>query len=211
MTCPSDHSYDFIVIGAGAAGCILANKLSSVPTHQVLLIEAGGSDRHPIHRVPKGFYFTLANPRYAKSFSTDPNSPGGGEMYKRGRVLGGSTTINGLVWNRGGRDFYASWEAAGNRGWGWEDFLSAFRAIENHQLGASPMRGGSGMTPISLAGPPDEACDAFLASMAANGVPTVADMNATHDDRGSYVASNVGRGFRVSAARALDNRSRRYR
>jgi choline dehydrogenase-like flavoprotein len=201
--------YDFIIVGAGAAGCILANKLSSDRVSRVLLVEAGGSDRHPIHLVPKGFYFTLANPKYAKSFTTDAAGPSGGETYKRGRVLGGSTTINGMVWNRGAREFYDDWAAAGNPGWGWDEFLSAFREMENHQLGPSPMRGGSGAVDISVAGPPEQACDAFLASMAAHGIPTVVDMNGSGAERGSYVASNIRRGFRVSAARAYLNPIRR--
>ncbi|MFV8054648.1 GMC family oxidoreductase [Mycobacterium sp. 48b] len=198
----SNHHYDFIIVGAGAAGCILANKLSSDRSLQVLLIEVGGRDGHPIHLVPKGFYFTLADARYAKSFSTDPECASGSETYKRGRVIGGSTTINGMVWNRGAADFYTAWESAGNPGWGWNEFLGAFRAMENHELGPSSMRGGSGAVDISIAGPREVACDAFLASMAANGIRTVADMNSMGEERGSYVASNIRRGFRVSAARA---------
>ncbi|OCB22534.1 GMC family oxidoreductase [Mycobacterium intracellulare] len=197
-----EHDYDVIVVGAGAAGCILANKLSADPCREVLLIEAGGSDAHPIHLVPKGFYFTLAKSRYAKGFTTDPDSASGNETYKRGRIIGGSTTINGMVWNRGSADFYDSWEAAGNPGWGWKEFLAAFRAMENHEWGPNEMRGGSGPVGISVAGPPEPACDAFLASMAACGVPTVRDMNGSGGERGSYVASNVRHGLRVSAARA---------
>lgn len=135
----SPASYDYVIVGSGAAGSVLAERLSRDPTVSVLLLEAGGSDRSPIHLVPKGFHFTMSD-RYGKTFRTQPYGNGQvGEWY-RGRVVGGSTTINGLMWNRGWSPEYDAWEQAGNAGWNWQRFLEAFKALEDHELGASEVR-----------------------------------------------------------------------
>ena len=202
-------SFDYVIVGAGAAGCVLANRLSENPRNSVLLIEAGGPDSHPMHLVPKGFYFTLNNPKYGKFFPTVAFPDGHVEQLPRGRVIGGSTTINGMVWNRGWAEAYDAWEKAGNVGWNWARFLDAFRKLERHQLGASDTRGGSGATDIEIAGPPEETCDALIAAFAANGVPFEKDMNGSGNERTSYVASNIRKGTRMSAARAYLRPARR--
>lgn len=202
-------SFDYVIVGAGAAGCVLANRLSEDPRNSVLLIEAGGPDSHPMHLVPKGFYFTLNNPKYGKFFPTVAFPDGHVEQLPRGRVIGGSTTINGMVWNRGWAEAYDAWEKAGNVGWNWARFLDAFRKLEHHQLGASETRGGSGATDIEIAGPPEETCDALIAAFAANGVPFEKDMNGSGNERTSYVASNIRKGTRMSAARAYLRPARR--
>ncbi|MBM9464041.1 GMC family oxidoreductase N-terminal domain-containing protein [Aeromicrobium sp. YIM 150415] len=199
----SNSTFDYIIVGAGAAGCILANRLSEDPTTSVLLIEAGGRDSHVMHLVPKGFYFTLSNPNYAKTFATTAFADGHVERLPRGRVLGGSTTINGLVWNRGWAPYYDAWEKAGNPGWNWQRFLTAFREIERHQLGASDVRGGEGPVDIEIARPPEETCEAVIAAFAGHGVGFREDMNDSGEERVSYVASNTRRGTRMSAARAF--------
>jgi choline dehydrogenase-like flavoprotein len=212
MPAPSSgSSYDYIIVGAGAAGCVLANRLSIDPDTSVLLIEAGGSDRSLIHLVPKGFYFTLTNPHYAKTFPTVAFSDGHVEALPRGRVLGGSTTINGMVWNRGWATYYDGIEQAGNPGWNWTRFLDAYRHIEKHALGGNAVRGGNGEVDIEIAGPPEQACEALIVSMKANGVPFEEDMNGSGDERVSYVASNIRRGTRVSAAKAFLRPARRRR
>ncbi|GAA1948433.1 GMC family oxidoreductase N-terminal domain-containing protein [Nocardioides panacihumi] len=206
---PQTSIFDYVIVGAGAAGCILANRLSEDRRNSVLLIEAGGPDTSLMHLVPKGFYFTLTNPKYAKTFATVAFPDGHVEQLPRGRVIGGSTTINGMVWNRGWAPYYDGWEAAGNAGWNWKRFLDAFRKIERHQLGASEVRGGSGAVDIEIAGPREEACDALIASFERNGVGYAEDMNGSGVERASYVASNTRKGTRMSASRAYLRSARR--
>ncbi len=206
---PQTSTFDYVIVGAGAAGCVLANRLSEDPRTSVLVIEAGGGDSHPMHLVPKGFYFTLTNPKYGKSFATTEFPDGHVERLPRGKVVGGSTTINGMVWNRGWADYYDGWERAGNVGWNWQRFLDAYRKIERHQLGGNAVRGGDGAVDIEIAGPPEETCEALVAAFAANGVPFQEDMNGSGDERTSYVASNIRHGTRMSASRAYLRPARR--
>ncbi|MFJ8605327.1 GMC family oxidoreductase [Streptomyces shenzhenensis] len=208
---PKNTTFDYVIVGAGAAGCVLANRISADPHTSVLLIEAGGGDAHPMHLVPKGFYFTLVNPKYAKTFATVAFPDGHVEQLPRGKVVGGSTTINGMVWNRGWANYYDGWEKAGNTGWNWARFLDAFKHIERHQLGGNEVRGGSGAVDVEIAGPPEDACDALIASFAAQGIPFEQDMNASGGERASYVASNTRKGTRMSAARAYLRPARRRR
>lgn len=208
---PKTSTFDYVIVGAGAAGCVLANRLSEDPSTSVLVIEAGPGDAHLIHLVPKGFYFTLTSPRYSKTFPTVEFPDGHVERLPRGKVIGGSTTINGMVWNRGWADHYDGWEKAGNTGWNWQRFLDAFKKIERHQLGGNEVRGGAGAVDIEIAGPPEETCDAMIASFGAEGVPFEVDMNGSGGERVSYVASNTRKGTRMSAARAYLRPARRRR
>ncbi|MBK1787095.1 GMC family oxidoreductase [Prauserella cavernicola] len=207
----SSGTYDYVIVGSGAGGSVLAGRLSADPDVSVLLVEAGGTDRAPIHLVPKGFYYTVANPRYAKDFQTEPYPDGSHEVWHRGRVIGGSTTINGMVWNRGWAADYDQWEQAGNKGWNWERFREAYREIESHSLGGTYFRGASGPVPIEIAGPSEPVCDLLIQSMDRNGVAFEDDMNGSDNDRVSYVASNTRNGLRVSASRAFLRRARRRR
>lgn len=207
----SDGTYDYVIVGSGAGGSVLAARLSEDRGVSVLLIEAGGPDRAPIHLVPKGFYFTTANPRYAKDFETEPYPDGSHEVWHRGRVVGGSTTINGMVWNRGWAPDYDQWEQAGNKGWNWERFLEAYREIEAHSLGGTYFRGAKGPVPIEIAGPAEPVCDLLIQSMNGNGIAFEDDMNGSDNDRVSYVASNTKNGLRMSASRAFLRRARRRR
>lgn len=206
---PQTSTYDYVIVGSGAAGSVLASRLSEDPGTSVLLLEAGPGDAHLMHLVPKGFYFTLADPRFAKYFPTVPFADGHVEKLPRGRVLGGSTTINGMVWNRGWAPYYDAWEQAGNEGWNWGRFLEAYKAIERHQLGGNAVRGGSGAVDIEIAGPREATCDALIASFEKAGVPFQEDMNGSGDERVSYVASNTRKGLRMSAARAYLKPARR--
>lgn len=113
--------YDYIVIGAGTAGCLLANRLSANPHHRVLLLEAGGKDRYPWIHIPVGYLYTLNNPRTDWCLKTEADSGLNGHAltYPRGRVLGGSSSINGMIYMRSQAEDYESWVNAGNPGWGW--------------------------------------------------------------------------------------------
>ncbi|MFC9355106.1 GMC family oxidoreductase [Rhodococcus sp. NPDC057014] len=203
------NNFDYIIVGSGAAGSVLAERLSRDPHKTVLVLEAGGSDRNPIHLVPKGFYFTMNNRKFSKFFQTEPYGDGNVDTWHRGSIIGGSTTVNGLVWNRGWAPAYDAWEEAGNKGWNWQRFLDAFRALEKHELGGSTVRGGYGPVDITVAKPREEVSDALVMSLGRLGVSYTEDMNSTGDDRVGYVTSNVKRGTRVSAARAFLRGARR--
>lgn len=196
-------TFDYIIVGAGAAGCVMANRLSEDPATSVLVLEAGGSDRNPVILVPKGFYFTMTDPKYVKMFETEPYGDGAKEFWSRGRMIGGSTTVNGMVWNRGWAQDYDALEAAGNTGWNWDTFTAAYKNIENHQLGASDIRGSGGPVGVSVAGPPEQASEAFIAAAQKMGMNREEDLNGSDNERVGYVSSNIKDGFRVSAAEAF--------
>jgi choline dehydrogenase len=199
-------NFDYIIIGSGAAGCVLANRLTADPGVRVLLLEGGGSDRSPIHKVPKGFAFTMTSPRYSRQYQTEPLEPGGSrDTWFRGRVVGGSTTINGLVWNRGWRADFDQLELDGNKGWGWPAFLRAYRELENFRADF-PVRAGlhgrGGPADVEVAGPPEEICEAFMDSGRSLSMQRVADVNGSDEDRTGYTQFSTRRGLRVTAASA---------
>ena len=204
-------SYDYIVVGTGAGGSVLADRLSEDGKYSVLVLEAGGSDRHPMNLVPKGFYFTMQDPKITKRYDTEPFGDGTVEVWQRGQVTGGSTTINGLVWNRGSAATYDAWEAAGLTGWNFQRFVDAWKQIEKHDLGGNAFRGGKGAVDVEVAEADNEVSPAFMQAAADNGISIVEDMNSTGDDRVAIVASNTRRGLRRSAASTFLRRARRRR
>lgn len=196
--------FDYLVLGAGASGCVIANRLSESPTHRVLLVEAGGHGRSPYLQIPRLAGRLFDDPRHAWQYRTTPFGPHtAGEAWPRGRVLGGSSAVNGMVYNRGDRRDYDDLEALGNRGWGWDRMLPIYRDVEDHQLGASPTRGAGGPLHVSVPTDPTELARDIIAAGERLGMRHVDDVNATGDARVGLPPATIHRGRRVSAATAF--------
>jgi choline dehydrogenase len=199
-------TYDYVIVGAGAAGCVLANRLSADPSVEVLLVEEGGRARNPLLSVPRAFFFTLRSDRWTRRYPTAPTVTGGpGEVWSRGRGLGGSTLVNGMMYVRGAAADFDALEAAGNPGWGSDAFLRAYREIENHELGASASRGTGGPLDVSVPTHGDEVTDALFESAEHLGLRRTKDFNDSDDARIAYTPATIHRGRRVNAASAFLN------
>jgi choline dehydrogenase len=202
---PEGLAFDYVIVGAGSAGCLLANRLSADPDTRVLLLEAGGPDTwHWIH-IPVGYLYCIGNPRTDWCYRTRPD-PGlnGRELgYPRGRVLGGSSSINGMIYMRGQRQDYDGWAAAGNPGWGWDDVLPLFKQTEDHHGGASTWHGQGGEWRVERQRLSWGLLDAFRAAAAQAGIPSVEDFNRGDNEGCDYFDVNQRRGVRWNAARAF--------
>jgi choline dehydrogenase len=201
----SRQGYDYIVIGAGSAGCIVANRLSADPACRVLLLEAGGSDRNLWLKLPVGYYRTMVDARFARRFETEPGEGSGGRAiaWPRGRVIGGSSSINGLVFIRGQRDGFDDWERMGATGWSYNELLPYFRRYERYRGGDSQYHGGLGEFDVSDLRTGNPASQAWVDAGVEFGLPRNADFNAeTTYGVGSYQLG-IGRRWRSSAASAF--------
>lgn len=200
-----EETFDYIVIGAGSAGCVLANRLSAGTERRVLLLEAGPLDSNPWIHVPIGFYRTIFNPKLGWGYVTEPESGSGGRVLScaRGKVLGGSSSVNGLLYVRGQHEDFDDWERLGNPGWAWHDVLPYFKRSENQTRGADAYHGTGGPLTISDRSQPDELTDAFLAAAQQVGIPRNDDFNGEHQEGAGYYQLTTRRGRRASCAAAF--------
>jgi choline dehydrogenase len=198
--------FDYVILGAGSAGCVLANRLSENPNNDVLLVEAGGQARSPYFHIPKIGAAVFGNERYAWQYTTQPFGPTQGhEMWPRGKVVGGSSAINGMVYNRGTQDDYDELEHLGNKDWGWAHILPAFKAFEDNQFGPSPTRGHGGPLHITSPRDPDSLCQDVIDAGLRMGLRAVDDINESDDERIGHAMATIYKGLRVSAAKAFLN------
>jgi len=199
--------YDYIIVGAGSAGCVLANRLSADSSCSVLLVESGPADRDPMIRMPRGIgKLLIAGNKHVWDYQIDPGNDKPAELWLKGKTLGGSSSINGMVYVRGAPADYNAWEAAGCTGWGWSDIGRQFVALEDHALGAAEFRGVGGPLKVTIHPSGSPLCEAVIDAAQQIGVPRVADTNHVSTvEQGAfgYQPQTTWKGQRYSAARAF--------
>lgn len=200
-----EGEFDYIVVGAGTAGCIVANRLSADPRHRVLLLEAGGRDNWIWFHIPVGYLFAIGNPRADWMFRTEaePGLNGRSLAYPRGKVIGGCSAINAMISMRGQAADYDHWRQLGLAGWGWEDVLCAFKALEDHFLGASDIHAVGGGWRIEAPRISWDVLDAVGEAAAQMGIRKVPDFNTGDNEGVGYFHVNQKRGRRWSSARGF--------
>ena len=199
------NTYDYVIIGAGTAGCVLANRLSADPSKRVLLVEAGGDDDYFWIHVPVGYLYTIANPRTDWCFKTAPQKGLNGRSigYARGKVIGGCSSINAMIYMRGQRSDYDHWASLGNQGWGWDDVLPVFKKSEDYVHGADEFHGAGGELRVEERRVSWEILDAWREAAEECGIPRIAEFNRGDNFGNAYFQMNQRKGVRWSATRAF--------
>ncbi len=195
-------AYDYVIVGSGSAGSVIANRLSADPDLRILVLEAGGPDRNFWLKLPIGYFRTIYDPRFSRVFDTVPSEGTGNRnvVWPRGRIVGGSSSINGLIFIRGQHEDFDDWEEQGAEGWSFDGVLPHFRAMERYRKGESEYRGGAGELPVSNLRNDNGACAAWMQAAQEFGLPFNPDFNgASTAGVGSYDLS-LSRRLRASAA-----------
>lgn len=200
-----EHEVDYLIVGAGSAGCVLANRLSADAHNTVLLLEAGGEDSNPWIHVPVGYFKTMHNPALDWCYRTEPDEGVAGRQidWPRGKVLGGSSSLNGLLYVRGQREDYDRWAALGNRGWSYADVLPYFRKSEDQERGASEWHGVGGPLKVSDLRLRRPIADHFIAAAQDIGIPLNPDYNGATQEGVGYFQQTAYKGFRWSTAKGF--------
>ncbi len=197
-------SFDYVIVGAGTAGCLLANRLSEDPDVRVLLLEAGGKDDYLWIHIPVGYLYTMNNPRTDWCFKTEaePGLNGRALAYPRGKVLGGCSSINGMIYMRGQARDYDHWAQTGAKGWSWEEVLPHFRRSEDHYKGETDLHGAGGEWRVEQQRLSWEILDAWRKAAIEAGIPATDDFNGGDNEGVGYFEVNQRSGIRWSTAKA---------
>ena len=201
---------DYVIVGAGSAGCVLANRLSANPAVKVVLLEAGGRDLNPWIHIPVGYFKTMHNPAVDWCYRTEPDPGLNGRQldWPRGKVLGGSSSLNGLLYVRGQPQDYDRWAQMGNPGWAWDDVLPLFKRSENQERGADDFHGDKGPLSVSDMRIQRPICDAWVEAAQAAGYPFNPDYNGATQEGVGYFQLTTRNGRRCSSAVAFLNPAR---